>query len=78
MARVAYVIRVPQASGATCSIYKVGVQEAGGTSVTEPIIEVKIEERKFTDCTAAEETALGAVTITALQAVTAYRTKTEI
>lgn len=79
MARVPYVIRKPMgAGGAFHAEYHIGVQEAGGTSITEPFMKLIVDEAKFVDCTAGEETALGAATVTAIRAVTAFYTKTEI
>ena len=78
MGRVAYVIRRPGPIGNQISHYDIGVQEAGATEVTEPIMTLTVNEAKFTDATAGEETAMGAATVTAIRAVTAFYTKTEI
>lgn len=80
MSRVAYVVRKPGpgAGGAFVSEYHIGVQEAGATEVTEPFIKLIVDESKFTDASSAEETVLGAATITAIRAVTAFYEKTEI
>ncbi len=45
------------------SKYEIGVQEAGGTAVTEPFITLTVND---------------AATLTAIRAVTAFYTKTEI
>ena len=78
MARVVYVIRKPRAIGNQISDYEIGVQEAGGTAVTEPFITLTVNEAKYTDATAGEKTVIDAATVTAIRAVTDFYTKTEI
>ena len=78
MARVPYVIRRPAPAGDRVSKYDIGVQEAGGTAITEPFITLVVNESKYTDATAGEKTVIDAATITAIRAVTAFYTKTEI
>lgn len=81
MASSAFVKTVPESgNGARKKRYIIGVQDTGGApGIPERVVFEVIEHTgRYDACSAAEKTALGNATITAIRAITSYHTKTEI
>lgn len=81
MASSAFVITRPHSgNGGREKIYEIGVQDTGGApGIPERVVFKLIEVTgNYDACSAAEKTALGNATITAIRAITSYHTKTEI
>lgn len=81
MASSAFVITRPESgNGGRKKRYIIGVEDTGGSpGIPERVVFELIEHTgRYDACSAAEKTALGAATVTAIRAVTSYHTKTEI